>query len=137
MVAAMKVLDILENTDALARMEANGSTLKDGFNAMAREAGLEDRLKATARPVWSSLKFLEPDGTDSMLLRSLFQQEALKRGILLLATHNLCAAHGHIDIQQTLEAYAAVFKTLAGWMQDKNPGRFLEGSMIEPVFRVR
>ena len=137
MAAAMKVLDILENTDALARMEAHGSTLKDGFNAMAREAGLEDRLKATARPVWSSLKFLDADGADSMLLRSLFQQEALKRGILLLATHNLCAAHGHIDIQQTLEAYAGVFKTLASWLQDKNPSRFLEGSLIEPVFRVR
>jgi 4-aminobutyrate aminotransferase-like enzyme len=44
MAAALKVLDILENTDALARMEANGITLQDSINVMGKEAGLEDRV---------------------------------------------------------------------------------------------
>jgi glutamate-1-semialdehyde 2,1-aminomutase/spore coat polysaccharide biosynthesis protein SpsF len=35
MVAAMKVLDILESTDALAVIEANGKVLQDGLNTMA------------------------------------------------------------------------------------------------------
>ncbi len=137
MAAAMKVLDILENTDALAMMEANGRILQDGFNTLAKEAGLSGRLKATAHPTWSLLKFHDGDGNDSQLLRSLLQQEAVKRGILLLATHNLTAAHDLTDIHQTLEAYAEVFKTLSEWVQDADPARFLEGPMIQPVFRVR
>jgi glutamate-1-semialdehyde aminotransferase len=137
MAAAMKVLDILETTDALARMEANGHTLQDGFNAMANEAGLGARLQALGNPRWSLLKFREADGSDSPLIKNLFQQEALKRGILLLVTHNLRAAHDGPAIQQTLEAYAEVFKTLAGWLADPNPSRFLEGEMSKPVFRVR
>jgi glutamate-1-semialdehyde aminotransferase/spore coat polysaccharide biosynthesis protein SpsF (cytidylyltransferase family) len=137
MAAAMKVLDILENTDALATMEANGRTLQDGFNAMANEAGLADRLKAIGNPRWSLLKFREADGNDSALLKNLFQQEAIKRGILLLVTHNLSAAHDAPAIHKTLEAYAEVIKTLAGWLQDANPSRFLEGEMSKPVFRVR
>jgi glutamate-1-semialdehyde 2,1-aminomutase/spore coat polysaccharide biosynthesis protein SpsF len=137
MAAAMKVLDILENTDALAQMESNGRTLQDGFNAMAKEAGLGERLKATANPRWSLLKFREADGTDSALLKNLFQQEAVKRGILLLSTHNLTAAHDGPAIHHTLEMYAEVMKTLAGWLQDANPARFLEGQMSQPVFRVR
>jgi glutamate-1-semialdehyde aminotransferase/spore coat polysaccharide biosynthesis protein SpsF (cytidylyltransferase family) len=137
MAAAMKVLDILEGTDALARMESNGRTLQDGFNTLATEAGLSDRLKATAHPTWSLLKFRDNDGNDSQLLKSLFQQEATKRGVLLLATHNLSAAHDLPDIHQTLEAYAEVFKTLSGWLQEPDPARFLEGPMIQPVFRVR
>ena len=137
MAAAMKVLDILENTDALARMEANGRTLKDGFMSMVSEAGLSDRLKCVGRPAWSLLKFLEPNGAESPVLKNLFQQEVIKRGVLLLTTHNLTAALDAPALHKTLEVYAAVIKTLAMWLQDSNPARFLEGCMSEPVFRVR
>jgi glutamate-1-semialdehyde aminotransferase/spore coat polysaccharide biosynthesis protein SpsF (cytidylyltransferase family) len=137
MAAAMKVLDILEQTDALAQIESNGRTLQDGVNAMAKEAGLGARIKAIGRPQWSLLKFLDEKGVDSPLLKNLFQQEAVKRGVLLLATHNMTAAHDTRAIHQTLEGYAEVLKTLAAWTGDANPARFLEGPMTQPVFRVR
>jgi len=137
MAAAMKVLDILENTDALAAMEANGRILQDGIHAMAKAAQLSGRVKCVGRPVWSLLKFLNADGSDSPLTKNLFQQEAIKRGVLILATHNLSAAHDSSAIQKTLEVYADVIKTLSGWLQDRDPMRFLEGKMSQPIFRVR
>jgi glutamate-1-semialdehyde aminotransferase/spore coat polysaccharide biosynthesis protein SpsF (cytidylyltransferase family) len=137
MAAAMKVLDILESTDALLRLESNGRTLQEGMNAMVKEAGLGARIKAIGRSQWSLLKFTEENGTESLLLKNLFQQEAIKRGMLLLATHNMTAAHDGPAIHQTLEAYAEVIKTLADWLQLPDPSRFLEGSMSQPVFRVR
>ncbi len=137
MAAAMKVLDILEETDALARIESNGRTLQDGINAMANESGLVGRVRAIGRPQWSLMKFTDPNGADSPLLKNLFQQEAVKRGVLLLATHNLTAAHDGAAIHQTLEIYAEVLKTLASWAEDAVPARFLEGLMTRPVFRVR
>lgn len=137
MAAAMKVLDILEQTDALAGLESNGRMLHDGVNAMAKEAGLGQRVKAVGRPQWSLMKFTGQSGADDPLLKNLFQQEAVKRGVLLLATHNLTAAHDSSAIHQTLESYAEVLKTLASWVGDANPARFLEGPMTQPVFRVR
>jgi glutamate-1-semialdehyde 2,1-aminomutase len=137
MAAAMKVLDILEQTDALARLESNGRTLQDAVNSMAKEAGLGQRIRAVGRPQWSLLKFFDQNGADSPLLRNLFQQEVVKRGILFLASHNVTAAHETTAIHQTLEAYAEVFKTLAAWVGDADPVRFLEGPMTQPVFRVR
>ncbi len=137
MAAALKVLDILENTDALTRIESNGKVLQDGFNALARLADLADRLACIGHPSWSLIKFRDADGKDSLLLRSLVSQELVKRGILTLVTHNMTAAHDHIAVQQTLEAYAATMKTLAVWLQDPNPERFLEGEMVQGVFRVR
>jgi glutamate-1-semialdehyde 2,1-aminomutase/spore coat polysaccharide biosynthesis protein SpsF len=137
MAAAMKVLDILENTDALATIEANGRILQDGVTVMAKEAGLADRLKCVGRPSWSLLKFLEADSTDSPLLKNLFQQEVVKRGVLLLSTHNMTAAHDSAAIQQTLEVYAEAIKTVGDLLQDPTPSRFLEGAMSQPVFRVR
>jgi glutamate-1-semialdehyde 2,1-aminomutase/spore coat polysaccharide biosynthesis protein SpsF len=137
MAAALKVLDILENTDALARMEANGITLQDSINVMGKEAGLEDRVRCVGRPTWSLIEFSEANGDDSSIMRDLFQQECVKRGILIHNTHNISAAHDNRDIQETLEAYAEIIKTLAEWIEDPNPSRFLEGSPTRPIFRVR
>jgi glutamate-1-semialdehyde 2,1-aminomutase/spore coat polysaccharide biosynthesis protein SpsF len=137
MAAAMKVLDILEKTDALPQMESKGRRLQDGFNALAKQAKLFPRFECVGHPTWSLLKFRDAQGNDSLLERSLFVQEAVKRGVLLLVTHNLSAAHDGAVIERTLEAYAAVLKTLARWLADARPERFLEGEMITPVFRVR
>ncbi|MGB6773218.1 MAG: aminotransferase class III-fold pyridoxal phosphate-dependent enzyme, partial [Terriglobales bacterium] len=137
MAAAMKVLDVLETTAALARMDANGRVLQEGLNALAKEAGLQDRIKCIGYPIWSLIKFLDADGKDSFLVRSLFTQECVKRGVLLLATHNMTAAHDPLAIEQTLRVYAEVCKTVSKWLSEPNPEEHLEGEMIQPVFRVR
>ena len=135
--AAMAVLDVLETSDALARIDANGRVLQAGLNSLAKEAGLEDRVKCLGYPNWSMIKFLDATGHDSLLVRSLFTQECTKRGLLLLATHNLTAAHDPIAIERTLKVYAEVCKTVAKWLSDPEPEQYLEGEMIQAVFKVR
>jgi glutamate-1-semialdehyde aminotransferase/spore coat polysaccharide biosynthesis protein SpsF (cytidylyltransferase family)/predicted dehydrogenase len=137
MAAAMKVLDILEGTDALARINVNGRLLQEGLNAMVQQAGLQDRIQCVGYPFWSLIRFLDADGKDSFLLRSLFAQECVKRGVLLLATHNMTAAHDPLAIEGTLKVYAEVCKTMAKWLSDPDPEGYLEGEAIQPVFRVR
>jgi glutamate-1-semialdehyde aminotransferase/spore coat polysaccharide biosynthesis protein SpsF (cytidylyltransferase family)/predicted dehydrogenase len=137
MAAAMTVLDVLETSDALARMDSNGRVLQEGLNALATRAGLQDRIRCVGYPFWSLIKFLDNDGKDSFLVRSLFTQECVKRGVLLLATHNMTAAHDPLAIEQTLRVYAEVCKTVAKWLGERNPEEHLEGEMIQPVFRVR
>jgi len=137
MAAAMKVLDILESSDALQRMESNGKVLQDGLKVMIEEAGLQARIRCLGRPQWSLLKFLDDCGKEDLILKNLFQQEAVKRGVLVISTHNMTSAHDGPAVQKTLEVYAEVLKTLACWIEDANPARFLEGKMSQPVFRVR
>jgi len=137
MAAAMKVLDVLEKTDTLARMDANGRVLQEGLNVLAEQAGLQNRIKCIGYPSWSLIKFFDADGKDSLLVRSLFTQESVKRGVLLLATHNLTAAHDPLAIEQTLRVYAEVCKTVSKWLGEPHPEQHLEGEMIQPVFRVR
>src|SRR5208337_3147427 len=50
MAAAMKVIDILEETDALAQINEHGKILQNGFNAMAKQSGLIGRLECTGDP---------------------------------------------------------------------------------------
>ena len=98
---------------------------------------MEDRIKCIGYPIWSLIKFLDESGKDSFLVRSLFTQECVKRGVLLLATHNMTAAHDPLAIEQTLRVYAEVCKTIAKWLSEPRPEEHLEGEMIQPVFRVR
>jgi glutamate-1-semialdehyde 2,1-aminomutase/spore coat polysaccharide biosynthesis protein SpsF len=137
MAAAMKVLDILETKEAFVRMDKSGRVLQEGLNALAQQAGLQDRIKCIGYPFWSLIKFLDGDGKDSFLVRSLFAQECVKRGVLLLATHNMTAAHDSLAIEQTLKVYSEVCKTMGKWLSDPHPEAHLEGEMIQPVFRVR
>lgn len=137
MAAAMKVLDVLENSDALARMDATGRVLQEGLNVLAKEAGLETRIQCIGYPFWSLIRFLDADGKDSLLVRSLFAQECVKRGVLLLSTHNMTTAHDPLAVEQTLRVYAEVCKTLAKWLSSERPEQHLEGEMIQPVFKVR
>jgi glutamate-1-semialdehyde aminotransferase/spore coat polysaccharide biosynthesis protein SpsF (cytidylyltransferase family)/predicted dehydrogenase len=137
MAAAMKVLDILETTDTWSRMNASGRVLQEGLNVLAKEAGLEARVKCIGNPCWSLVKFLDADEKDSLLLRSLFTQECVKRGVLLLATHNMTTAHDPLAIEHTLRVYAEVCKTVSKWMSEPHPEAHLEGEMIQAVFRVR
>jgi glutamate-1-semialdehyde 2,1-aminomutase/spore coat polysaccharide biosynthesis protein SpsF len=137
MAAAMKVLDVLETTDALDRIDSNGRVLQDGLNVLAKEAELQESIKCIGYPFWSLIKFFDGNGNDSLLVRSLFTQECVKRGVLLLATHNMTAAHDSLAIEQTLCVYAEVCKTMSKWMKEPHPEEHLEGEMIHPVFKVR
>ncbi len=137
MAAAMKVLDILESSDGLQQIQASGKVLQDGLKVMIEEAGLQERIRCLGRPQWSLLKFLDGHDNEDLILKNLFQQEAVKRGVLVISTHNMTTAHDGSAVQETLEVYAEVLKTLAGWVEDPNPARFLEGKMSQPVFRVR
>ena len=137
MAAAMKVLDILEKSDALPGMNANGRVLQEGLNMLSREAGLQDRIQCIGYPFWSLIRFFDAERNDSPLIRSLFTQECVKRGVLLLTTHNITASHEPIDIEQTLKVYAEVCKTMGEWLSDPHLESYLEGEMIQPVFKVR
>ncbi|MDF1813674.1 MAG: aminotransferase class III-fold pyridoxal phosphate-dependent enzyme [Verrucomicrobiales bacterium] len=137
MAATLKVLDILENTPVLDRIAGFGRQLQDGLNTLARLAGLDDRIACTGRPSWALLQFSDADGNSCLTTRSLFQQEVVKRGILILCTHNLSGAHTDSQIDRTLECYAAALKTIEPWLRESDPCRFIEGEPVQPVFQVR
>ena len=81
------------SSDALQRMESNGKVLQDGLKVMIEEAGLQARIRCLGRPRWSLLKFLDDCGKEDLILKNLFQQEAVKRGVLVISTHNMTSAH--------------------------------------------
>jgi glutamate-1-semialdehyde 2,1-aminomutase/spore coat polysaccharide biosynthesis protein SpsF len=138
MAGAMAVLDVLEQGDAYDRMRAAAEKLGDGFVAFAAMAGLSKRVSTHGHPNWLLLRFLDSGGKDDPALRALWLQEVTRRGVLILSTHNICAALEYADVEHVLRAYAAAFKRIGELVAaGSDLTAELDGPIPTPAFRAR
>jgi glutamate-1-semialdehyde 2,1-aminomutase len=101
MAASLKTLELLERTDAIARMAALGERFRKGLAEQARSHNLG--LRQTG-PAQMPMVLFEDDADCAKGFR--FVEEALKRGVYLHPQHNmfLSAAHTEADIDAALAA---------------------------------
>jgi glutamate-1-semialdehyde 2,1-aminomutase/spore coat polysaccharide biosynthesis protein SpsF len=138
MAAAVKVLEILESSDAYARMTAAGTKLFDGARVMAAAAGLEDVFKLKGHPHWSHFSFVDQNGADDPATRALWVQEVTRRGVLILTTFNISAALDEAAVKTVLTAFAHAFKRVAEARKlGVSPEAWLDGPIPVPAFRAR
>jgi len=72
---------------------------------------------------------------NALLMKSLVQQEMIKRGILWGGFHNLCYSHSDSDIDYTLQVYGEVLSLLKNAVDENNVAGALKGVPVESVFR--
>ena len=116
---------------------AMGERIQTGFNAQVADFGLERYAACIGMGPRTFIKLNDPDGNIPMLhIKSLFQQEVVKRGILFNGNHMMTYSHTEADIDYTLEVYRAALEKLAVALDSAQPiTAFLDGPPIEPVFR--
>nr|MBI1232827.1 aminotransferase class III-fold pyridoxal phosphate-dependent enzyme [Cytophagales bacterium] len=138
MAASMKVLDILEDGAAYARMSAAGTKLFNGAKVMAEAAGLKDAFCLHGHPHWALFSFVDENGADDAVTRALWVQEVTRRGVLILTTFNICAALDEEATTKVLNAFAHAFKRVAAAKaQSIRPEKWLDGPIPVPAFRAR
>jgi len=132
--AALATIKEMRQKDVIQHLWKQGGKLKDGYNRLAQEHGVTEYTKCVGLPAHAAIYF-KIDGNDSLELKSLFQQEMIKRGILTMGVHNLCFCHSDEDIERTLESYADVLTALRQAIDENNIEKYLEGEKVKPVFR--
>lgn len=125
----------LDRIDAFSMLWRTGDKLRDGFNALVAKHGLTGRLHCVGGGPRNAVQFKDEAGVDSPLLRSLFQQEAAQRGVLILVGHNICTALTDQDIDETLAAYEDFFPLLKGYLASGDPRSHLRGAEVQAIFR--
>lgn len=133
--AGLATLRVAEKQDLPGHLWRVGERLKTGTNHLLSERGIGARAECVGLAPWTAIRFRDAAGQDSMLLRSLFQQEAIKRGILTHGNHMLSLSHTDAIIEGTLTIYAEVFDVLAEAIQEDNVAAKLEGTPMQPVIR--
>ena len=132
--AAKATINELAARDVPAYLAAQGQKLMDGYNQMAREISFDDFTHCKGHPARSLVVF-DPAAGDPLLLKSLMQQELIRRGVLWSGFHNICYSHSDEEIAYTLSAYADVLPIMAEAVAANNVASLLRGRPVQPVFR--
>ena len=132
--AAVKAtVNEIKEKNVPAYLAKQGKKLKDGYNKIAEELNMP-YTKCIGYECRSLMTFDASTG-NPLEMKSLFQQEMIKRGILWGGFHNMSFSHSDKDVEYTLKAYKDVLPILKKAVDEKNVRNYLKGEPVEPVFR--
>jgi glutamate-1-semialdehyde 2,1-aminomutase len=134
--AAQKTIEILNQNDyeVTKHIWVTGKNIKDSFNNLALKLGIDKFMRIEGIDCRAHFVFLDKDGNPDMVLRTLFLQEMIKHGVMMqLVVPSF--SHGESEINQTLEAFDKVLKTLQYTIENNKNRELLVGNPVKPVFR--
>ncbi|HXH19026.1 MAG TPA: aminotransferase class III-fold pyridoxal phosphate-dependent enzyme, partial [Chitinophagales bacterium] len=131
--AAKATIHELIEKNVPAYLAEKGKKLKDGYNQIARELDMP-YTNCTGYDCRTIVNFSASAG-EPLLMKSLVQQEMIKRGILWAGFHNMCYSHKDEDISYTLKSYRDVLQILKKAVEEKTISSLLRGEPVQPVFR--
>ncbi|CAN5828486.1 glutamate-1-semialdehyde 2,1-aminomutase [soil metagenome] len=131
--AAIACIEFIRDHGVIRHLAQVGQQLSEGLKNIVSKFAL-DYVSLTGYPFRTLLSF-SPAAGDPLEIKTLVQQELIRRGILWSGIHNLCHAHGSAEIDYTLEAYTAVLSILKQAVAAKDVASRLKGRLLQPVFR--
>lgn len=132
--ACMATIQELRDKNVPAYLNEKGGMLKDGYNQIATELGMAHLTKCIGYNCRSMVTFA-PEAGNGLEIKTLMQQEMIKRGILWAGFHNMCFSHSDEDITYALSAYRDVLPIVKEAIESGNVKMYLEGDVLEAVFR--
>jgi len=132
--AAVATIQELIEKNVPAYLAAQGKKLKEGYNALAKELGIDGYTRCIGYECRSMVSFDATAG-NPLELKSFVQQELIKRGILWSGFHNMMYSHTDGDVEYTLKAYREVLGLLKEAVAAGDVAVRLKGKPVEAVFR--
>jgi glutamate-1-semialdehyde aminotransferase len=131
--AAKATIMELKKNNVPAHLVRMGDKIKKGLSGIISELEME-YLKCIGFECRTIVTF-NPSAGNPLEMKTLVQQELIKRGILWGGFHNLSYSHSEADILYLLDAYREVLPILKKAVEEKNILKYLHGEVVEPVFR--
>ncbi len=131
--AAKATIEELRDKNVPAYLAAQGKKLKDGYNQIANDLGM-DFTKCIGYECRSLITF-DAEAGNPLEIKALVQQEMIKRGILWGGFHNMSFSHADADIEYTLKVYREVLPILKKAVDENSVMKYLNGEPVSPVFR--
>jgi glutamate-1-semialdehyde aminotransferase len=109
-----------------------GEKLRTGYNAIA--VHLDMPYTSCSGLDCRSVIGFDPAAGNPLELKSLLQQEMIKRGVLWAGFHNLSYSHSDNDIEHILGCYEDALPIVKSAVASGNVRSSLRGAPVEPVF---
>lgn len=133
--AALAVMRTYRDQPVVETLHRQGKRLKVGVDACVRRRGLTKHFKLAGRTSNLIYTCYDGDGVPSQILRTLFLQETIRRG-LLAPSLVVSYSHSDDDIDHTIEAIDGALDVYKKALED-GPEAHLIGRPVQPVFRRR
>ena len=133
--ACLATLSKLERCAAVPQLWRQGERICEHANRTAAAAGVADAIRCVGLGPRTVMTFTCDDGEPWWSLKSLFQQECVKRGLLFTGAHNMALAHDDLAVKTACEVYDEVLPLVAEAIRREDVDARLEGLPVEPVFR--
>jgi len=131
--AAKATINELKKKKVIKHLYKLGSILKDGYNVFTNLLEI-DYTRAIGYPFRTMINFDSSAG-NPLILKSIVQQEMIKRGVLWSGYHNMSYSHTDEDVNHTLRAYKEALTILKEAVASGKPESFLHGEPVQKVFR--
>jgi glutamate-1-semialdehyde aminotransferase len=132
--AAVATINEMIEKNVPAYLAEKGRRLKEGYNALAKELGIDGYTRCTGYDCRGLISF-DASAGQPLELKSYVQQELIKRGILWSGFHNMSFSHTDADVEYTLKAYREVLGLLKDAVAAGDVAARLKGKPVEAVFR--
>jgi glutamate-1-semialdehyde aminotransferase len=132
--AAKATIETLRRDDVPNHLETQGRKLRDGFMEVARSLGMS-YVSCVGLPARTMVSFASTGGATALEMKSLAQQELLRRGVLWGGFHNMSFSHGATEVRHTLDSWGEVLPIIARAVAEGGVRQALRGEPLEPVFR--
>jgi len=131
-VSAIATIQYLRDKKVIPYLWEQGKRLKQSIQKLIEDKEMEDIAFVKGYDVRFLLDFV---GENSLKLKTLFQQECAKRGILFTGSHNMALPHDDKIVEKTLEVYDEVFDIVKFAVEYDMVDELIEGQILQPVFR--
>ena len=131
--AAVATMNELKEKNVPDYLSKQGAKLKDGYNKIAADLGM-GYTKCSGYNFRTIISF-DVSAGNPLEMKTLVQQEMIKRGVLWGGFHTMCYSHTDEDIAYTLKAYEDVLPILKKAVEEGNVKDLLKGEPLEAVFR--
>ena len=132
--AALATMKVYEEEGVVEHLHEQGEKLTCGLNQVIAETNVQGYFEVIGRPCNLIYATRDPEMNRSQPFRTLFLQEAIKRG-LLMPSLILSYSHSDAEIERTIQAIGEALVVYRKAL-DEGVEKYLVGRSVAPVFRT-
>lgn len=132
--AALATIDKLEREDVIAKLRRKNEIL---YSRVARMMSNKEKFITLSGNGLLRVSFSGKGGFSKEQIKTLFIQEMLAWGVLIIASNNFCYAHSDSDMERITNAYRYTIDTINDGIFYGNLQEKIKGSTIQASANVR
>lgn len=135
--AAIATIKKMKSQRVIDYIWEKGKNLSEDVRGLIRDFDLDTFIDLKGFAPWSVLTFSDSSHISQYLVKTFFQKEMIKNGVLILGSNNISFSHTDAEIDKIKKAYKSTLKKIKQLTISENPQQFAKCEVITPLFKVR